>query len=68
MTEQSRIAYRVSSGVTHVNGALVKSDTVWLTSAEAAFDLAHGRISLDRVLPARRKRRRVQKGDVDGRD
>ncbi|NVP56088.1 hypothetical protein [Mycoplana rhizolycopersici] len=62
------MAYRVSSGVTHVNGALVKSDTVWLTSAEAAFDLAHGRVSLDRVLPARRKRRRVQKGDGDGRD
>lgn len=67
MTEQRRLAYRVSRGVTYVNGTPVTSDTVWLTTAEAAFDLAHGRISLDQVLPAR-KRRRVPKGDGDGRD
>ena len=68
MTDQQRLAYRVCEGVTHVNGEPVTVDTVWLTAAEAAFDVAHGRIHVDPAAPRRGRRRRIRKGRVDGRD
>lgn len=37
--------YRVSTGVSHINGKTVTGDTVKLTREEAMYDLALGRIS-----------------------
>lgn len=66
MTDQTRQAYEVCPGVTQVAGSPVTSDTVRLTAAEAAFDLALGRIRRKPEATGRRaRRRRTRKVDAD---
>lgn len=44
VAEDGRVEYRVSDGVSHVNGKAVKTATVRLTPAEALYDVSLGRL------------------------
>lgn len=54
----SKRQYRAAEGVAWVNGKRVPENrTLWLTDAEAAFDLAHKRIAPVRRRSSRKKAR-----------
>ncbi len=63
--QAERTAYAVCAGVTHVNGAPVTGSPVLLTAAEAAFDLAHGRIRRVEAVATTRRRRKARVHDRD---